>query len=352
MRTLLVGVVGVVTACALLSPTPAQAWHDVGHMAVALIAYRNLDDTQQKALVDVLKRHPHFEKYLSKDGPADPDKLREWIVMRAAIWPDFVRHPHPGFAALPETYHHEFWHFSNGAIRMFGDASPALRAQIEANIKDPEKNKGEVLSVLPKLLAAVKDPAAAGARDFVTNPGTTVLTDEEARAVALCWVLHLVGDIHQPLHSASAFTPLTPEGDRGGNRFIIRRGDRTTDLHTLWDGGFGWDDLMPFEHPAFAPVDVVARDLVSRIKPTQQELDELNPETWVDESLKLAETKAYRFNGNPIPGVFVGGHGHAPAATALDPLPAKYVDAVKLVAEQRVTVAGFRLRKVLAGVLN
>jgi hypothetical protein len=72
-----------------------------------------------------------------------------------------------------------------------------------------------------------------------------VLLDQQelatARAIALCWVLHLMGDIHQPLHTGSLFTPLLfAEGDRGGNG--IRTGNRSN-LHADWDqasssGGF------------------------------------------------------------------------------------------------------------------
>jgi S1/P1 Nuclease len=44
------------------------------------------------------------------------------------------------------------------------------------------------------------------------------------RAVALCWVFHLLGDAHQPLHTTKLFTTQfpAPEGDRGGTRFYIR----------------------------------------------------------------------------------------------------------------------------------
>ena len=53
-----------------------------------------------------------------------------------------------------------------------------------------------------------------------------------ARAIALCWVLHLVGDIHQPLHTGSLYTAsLFETGDRGGN--AIRIDD--SNLHSCWE---------------------------------------------------------------------------------------------------------------------
>ena len=39
--------------------------------------------------------------------------------------------------------------------------------------------------------------------------------DLERRAIALAWLFHLVGDIHQPLHTAQLFTAEYSRGDRG-----------------------------------------------------------------------------------------------------------------------------------------
>ena len=56
------------------------------------------------------------------------------------------------------------------------------------------------------------------------------------KAVALCWLFHLVGDVHQPLHTVALFTPAYPEGDRGGNLAFarVRAGGAILNLHQLW----------------------------------------------------------------------------------------------------------------------
>jgi S1/P1 Nuclease len=46
--------------------------------------------------------------------------------------------------------------------------------------------------------------------------------DAERRAIALAWLFHLVGDIHQPLHTAQLFSVEYPQGGRGGNEICIR----------------------------------------------------------------------------------------------------------------------------------
>jgi S1/P1 Nuclease len=62
--------------------------------------------------------------------------------------------------------------------------------------------------------------------------------DAERKAIALAWLFHLVGDIHQPLHTAQLFTVDYPQGDRGGNEICVRvtEGGQPMDLHRFWDG--------------------------------------------------------------------------------------------------------------------
>jgi S1/P1 Nuclease len=66
-------------------------------------------------------------------------------------------------------------------------------------------------------------------------------TDMEAKALAMSWVIHLMGDLHQPMH-------VTDRGDRGGNEFKVTYNGRTrcresnstgaeakVELHSAWD---------------------------------------------------------------------------------------------------------------------
>jgi hypothetical protein len=73
------------------------------------------------------------------------------------------------------------------------------------------------------------------------NENQRILRSEappDQRATALAWLFHLVGDVHQPLHTAQMFTWDYPDGDRGGNEICVRvTADRTPlNLHALWDG--------------------------------------------------------------------------------------------------------------------
>jgi hypothetical protein len=63
-------------------------------------------------------------------------------------------------------------------------------------------------------------------------------TTTPERAIALAWILHLVGDIHQPLHTSARVTgrPEERQGDQGGNLFILDAGPPVLRLHGYWDG--------------------------------------------------------------------------------------------------------------------
>lgn len=55
-------------------------------------------------------------------------------------------------------------------------------------------------------------------------------TDDEKRLVALKYVVHFIGDIHQPLHAGFG-------DDRGGNNYQLQAFMRGSNLHAVWDTG-------------------------------------------------------------------------------------------------------------------
>jgi hypothetical protein len=128
-------------------------------------------------------------------------------------------------------------------------------------------------------------------------------TDDEERAVSLCWVLHLVGDIHQPLHATAlistkeTFAPYAPpHGDEGGNLLAIKitQDDKNaTNLHTYWDS------LLFEDEPQFNRVEAVVAKLMIDMPAAgfKAELDQGDFLAWADESYQLAKTVAYSADG-------------------------------------------------------
>ncbi len=126
-----------------------------------------------------------------------------------------------------------------------------------------------------------------------------------ARLLALKWVVHLVGDIHQPLHAED-------HDDKGGNTVQVQFFGQGTNLHAVWDGGILRHalNLQPGPNYTFdhALVQADAMTLDAAIKPAQRTswaTQNLLPQivdasiVWADESHALARDVAYADIGKP-----------------------------------------------------
>jgi hypothetical protein len=312
-----------------LSARSVVAFHDRGHKAVALIAFRQLSEEQKAKVHDILKKHPHYVEFLKADKPANAP-LDEWVAMQASVWPDWVRSNHEDEFSKP------FHHYVNIPIKRLDGASAAVKAEIEMNIAElPSKpSSGQLLKEAPKRLAEVRD-------------GTT---EEKERAVALCWVFHQVGDIHQPLHAAALFTRKSREGDRGGNNAFVPWNGRAENLHSIWDGVVGWDEFAGIMMNRYDVVDLMARDFQHRHPVTAAEREVATFEDWAKESRELADKEAYSFDGTPLRITFNFDHHHHLSVTHMTPLPDGYAARAQKVAEKRVTLAGLRLADILKSI--
>jgi len=164
-------------------------------------------------------------------------------------------------------------------------------------------------------------------------------TDQNAQAQALRFIIHFVGDIHQPLHCTSRFSKALPDGDRGGNLVSINIPGKNgavkkTNLHSYWDGGLG---TFPPAGPNFRPPPLsqipAAAALAKKGNPDTDPALKLSPpfnfQTWADESFALAKDVAY-------PGIKNGG---TPTAA--------YKSKGTKVARQRIAWGGYRLAALL-----
>jgi S1/P1 Nuclease len=112
---------------------------------------------------------------------------------------------------------------------------------------------------------------------------------DEVRSYDLVWLLHLVGDVHQPLYATSRFSHDRPHGDQGGNLVKVTPAtSQTIALHAYWDGLLG-----SYATPQGAIMDAMV-DKDMKLPPANPTLAaESNPEDWLRESEKLAENVAY-----------------------------------------------------------
>jgi hypothetical protein len=294
----------------LLLAGPALAWNDKGHMVVAELAYRRLTPQQRQELLEILKQHPHWAEFLNADRPQNVPE-DQWSLWRAATWPDWVKHHH-------EQFSKPHWHYVN---------LPFVPPGSTENAQNHEPVGENILTALP--LSIEKARGATG----------------QEKAMYLCWVLHLMGDIHQPLHCADLVCAEFPKGDHGGEDSLYRlSGRRIIKLHSFWDDLLGTADTK-------TSIERGADEAQQAVDANRAEITrelQTNPtiESWARESFALATTYAYD-GGRVIPAV---AERHQQATAAPD-LPEPYAQQAGLVARVCVGKAGERLAVVLAQIV-
>jgi hypothetical protein len=284
----------VLAAGSLLFPNFARAWSSPGHLLIASEAYRQLSPELKAEVFDVLKAHPNFANWEADYHPNSVLDLPAYVFLRSSTWPDEIR-------GSGGQYDHPVWQFIDYPLR-----PPAFSFEPAPNPTN------DVLFGIRQFENTLSDTNA--------NP--------ESRAAAMSWLVHLVGDIHQPLHCVSLFNDVYTNGDRGGNEFYVKPAQYGVRLHGIWDGLLGsadsprlqWNYAIEIEskYPKAALPELAAHP---------------SPKEWSLESRELAIEKGY------LRGALKGGTNSDSAPE----LPADYTKAAKAVAERQAALAGYRL---------
>ena len=197
----------------VLFSSQLHAFSGGGHRVVAEIAWRKLPVEKREELVALLKHHPRFEqdfeKWMPESIKTGPQELKDhWAFLEAACWPDYPR----GFDGDERAkYHRGTWHYINFPTYLRKSDSKL----IDLSNVNRSTHFGGPFRDAPNLniVQAIKANLAG-----LNDPNRT----KSQRAVHLCWLMHLVGDAHQPLHSTAIFVPeVLPGGCRGGNQIKV-----------------------------------------------------------------------------------------------------------------------------------
>ncbi len=323
---------------------PSFGWGSGGHMAVAFVAYENLTPQARDRVDALVKLNPKYDAWkASLPASASPAVQNEMLFMIAATWPDQIkgdgqhqadgpengdRPPDDGTAGhntgYSDTAMHKYWHFVDEPFTQDGTA-----------LQNPPTPNAE--TQIPVFRATLASDSA-----------------DDLKSYDLVWLLHLTGDVHQPLHSASRFGQAEPDGDEGGNLVhVCTTTGKATDsgakskakakakatakakaskaapnckgnLHSFWDDLFGTS-------PKPSPAIKIGKTLAAAPAALAADLD---PTQWVKESFDDAETKVYV---NPPIGL-----GAGPFTLTL-----AYRKAALSLARERVALAGARLANIL-----
>lgn len=303
MRKVVIAV-AVSTAMALgaLAPAPALAWNDQGHMAVGDIAYDTLvarDPKAVAAIVAIMQGHPDYAKFEKRLAGLTGKARERRLFALMAVWPDDTRgspHDHPD------------WHY---ALKLVSPSRFVL-----------PMTAGKAEKAFAEQLAIARDMKAPRAQ----------------RAIALCWIMHIVGDQHQPLHAGHWLSWDYPKSDRAGSIAFVRRqpGAPPVDMHELWDSA---PNRVAASNEAGAEaIAATVEKAYPRPAPVADPSAALKG--WERESWVLAKDVAYQ-----------GGALARSSDKAKAPvLPPGYMAKMRSVADARVATAGYRLADVLSRV--
>jgi hypothetical protein len=284
---------GAVVASLFITVSRASAWSAFGHETIALIAWDQMTPKQQAAIMKIMQANEAI--FGSGTGTAP--------VLAGATWPDTVRFesdratpnvPLAIFTALGITMSHQS---NNLHFVDYNGAYPAL-----------PKGQSAIVAIIT-------------AQKVLQDPASTMREQGEA----LTYLIHCVGDIHQPLHAGDA-------KDYGGNSIVIKgigASKAKTELHAVWDEGLfqttGVDD----------PAQYITKYLTDPIKQAQATAtSNMHPADWATNSHHLAETVAY---------VDENDHTIMPGAH----LSQAYVNEALVVANKQLAIAGVRLAALL-----
>ena len=214
MSNLLINVFFLINVTLFFS-APIFAWDEVGHKLIGYIAWQQMTPQTRERAIKILRSSPEDADlsvfYLQNSRSEDANKMD--FFMLATTWADIIRDR--DFKVRYGKYHKGTWHYldtfwkeTSGKVEMLPDTESA------------KENAVERLFFFDKQL-----------RD-------TTVSDAD-KAIALAWILHLGGDIHQPLHASGRVTDVEPKGDQGGNTFLLTPKDgpreKQENLHWYWD---------------------------------------------------------------------------------------------------------------------
>ncbi|MFK8052204.1 MAG: S1/P1 nuclease [Woeseiaceae bacterium] len=202
-------------------PGRVEAWGKTGHRVIGMIAEEYLSDDSKAAI----------EKILGVEDLAE-----------ASVWADFMR-----------SDDDEFWRRTAGPFhyvtipkgKRYSDSTPPPQ--------------GDGITALRRFSTILRDDAAS-------------LEDKQ---LALRFMVHIVGDLHQPLHAGNGT-------DRGGNQFTVVYHGEVTNLHRVWDTSMIDEEQLSYtEYGTWLLRKVTPDDAAAWM--------DVDPVVWVTESAKIRD---------------------------------------------------------------
>lgn len=249
----------------LLVNLPVFSWNAAGHRLITQIAYDQL--ARQEKII------------LNRYNRAIDDKMANNLI-NASVWLDTIRF---------RTHYYDAMHY----------------------IDIPFSNDGTPIPSVAKINAVTAIQHSIKVLQSETN-------SDKAKGIALRVLIHVAGDVHQPLHTTTRVNQRYPNGDQGGNLIPLYKNKIANNLHAYWDKGAGL--LIGKRRFGKQWIKKHAKELEKQY-PCSLDLASTNAFYWAQESHEIAVRQAY--------------------STSLNE------QLVQQISKQRIAIAGCRLAAVL-----
>jgi len=301
-------VFGMIAAASLT----VYGWDDVGHKTTAYIAWQRMSPATRDAVIKILRAAPedsHLSAFYMQFGPESDAAKKLEFFMLISTWADIVRDR--AFENRQKKYHKSNWHYDDTFWKQVGSKAELLSGFEEG---------GVAVSKLAEFDKMIRDPSAS----------------DKDKAIAIAWIMHLTGDIHQPLHTSARVTDTEPKGDQGANLFLLtpqgtpRENQQT--LHWYWDSIVGRNVQFKSNMCEGDYLESVAKGFMKKY-PYASFSAGLNLgqyRTWQQESFKLNPTDVF-----------------TPDLVRFQTPSEKYKRHAFEVAERQLALAGYRLGETL-----
>lgn len=121
-------------------------------------------------------------------------------------------------------------------------------------------------------------------------------SEKNGQSTAMRFIIHYVGDLHQPLHSTTRVNNEYPKGDRGGNSVYLPDREGAKNLHSVWDSvGYEYTGfaVLPFSDSDWQNLTDIASMLMDKYDITDSEANELDVRVWAQEAFNYSQTAVY-----------------------------------------------------------
>jgi hypothetical protein len=205
-------------AIVLSFTVPALAWDETGHKITAYIAWQRMTPDVRERVFKILMEAPEdsdIVSYYMPYGSRSQESRKREFFMLMSTWADFIRDRN--IETRYKNYHKGNWHYADTFWEWKDD---------RVHVVETKEDSGQAMKKLVEFNQLIRSSAS-----------------DAEKAVAIVWIEHLAGDLHQPLHTSAKVTPGNQKGDQGGNLFFLTpkgtKRENQKNLQSFWDGIIG-----------------------------------------------------------------------------------------------------------------